>query len=179
MNLQIILCVEADKRAATDNIYVKETINRFYTYGNDRKISFVNMGGKSNYNSSKVISAINRFKIDYKIGRTVVIYCVDLDRIELNSDQIKENKAIEEFTVGNQYELVWFCHDVEEVYVGRSIDKSIKTKTAVSFKTKGEINKVKENKLDAETKITGRSNILIVLDKYLSRKDCDNVSREN
>ncbi len=48
MNIQIILCVEADKRAQTDNMYIKQTISRFYKIGNNVKISFINMGGKTN-----------------------------------------------------------------------------------------------------------------------------------
>ena len=54
MNLQIILCIEANKQSDTDKIYIKETINRFFTYGNNIKLSFVNMGGKTNYNSKGV-----------------------------------------------------------------------------------------------------------------------------
>ncbi len=45
MNIQLILCVEADKRAQTDNMYIKQTILKFYRIGNNVRLSFVNMCG--------------------------------------------------------------------------------------------------------------------------------------
>ena len=170
MGMQIILCVESDKRAGTDNIYIKETINRFYEYGNELKISFVNMGGKSNYNSSKVKSAVKQLKSDYKIGKTEIIYCIDLDRIEVNPDQARENKEIEKYIADNGYSLIWFCHDVEEVYLGQSLDKSKKTRSAMNFKTRSAIDTIDYKKLDSVKIKSGASNILFILDKYMCRK---------
>lgn len=171
MNLQIILCVEADKRAAADNIYIKETINRFYSYGNDTKLTFVNMGGKSKYNSKSVERQVAQLIHDYKIGKTVVIYCIDLDGFEANPDQVKENLEIQAYAQEKGYELVWFCHDVEEVYCGESVDKGIKTKTAIEFKTKGMIERLEEKRLMSKKETKRSSNILYILDKYIERKE--------
>jgi len=170
MNLQIILCVEANKRAETDNIYIKETINRFYTYGNNTKLSFINMDGKTKYNSKSVERQVNQLIKDYRIGESVVIYCIDLDRYETNPDQVKENLAIGAYVEEMGYELVWFCHDVEEVYCGESVDKGIKKQKAVEFKTKGLIKTVEEKKLKAKKEAKRTSNIINVLNKYLARK---------
>lgn len=175
MNLQIILCVEADKRSMTDNIYIKETIKRFYMYGNETKLSFVNMGGKSKFNSKSVERQVAQLINDYKIGKTVVIYCIDLDGYEANPDQIKENLTIQAYTQEKGYELVWFCHDIEEVFLGESVDKSIKTKTAINFKTKEAISYIEERRLKSKKETRGTSNILNVLDMYLRRSMEDGI----
>ncbi len=169
MSLQIILCVEANRKSATDNIYIKETINRFYTYGNDIKLSFVNMDGKTKYNSKSVERQVSQLIKDYRIGDSVVVYCIDLDNYESNQDQVKENLAINEYVEKRNYDLIWFCHDVEEVYCGESVDKGVKTKTAIDFKTKGLIVNVEEKRLRFKKEAKGTSNILNVLDKYLDR----------
>lgn len=170
MGLQLILCVESEKSAGTDNIYIKETINRFYEYGNEYRFSFINMNGKSNYNSRKVKSAIKQFKTDYKIGETVVIYCIDIDRVEVNPDHVRENKEIKQFILDNNYELIWFYHDVEEVYLGKTVEKSNKKKSAIEFKTKKGIDSLDSARLRASNYANGVSNILIVLDEYLQLK---------
>ncbi|MBR4357379.1 MAG: hypothetical protein IKQ00_05580 [Butyrivibrio sp.] len=167
MNLQIILCIEANKQSDTDKIYIKETINRFFTYGNNIKLSFVNMGGKTNYNSKGVERNVMSLTKDYKIGNTVVIYCIDLDGYESNPDQVMVNQKIYEYIVKKGFELVWFCHDIEEVYYGNSVNKDDKTKMAIEFKKKVLISNVNEKKLRAKKEAKGMSNILDVLGKYL------------
>lgn len=51
MGIQIILCVEADKHAKTDEIYIKDTIDWFYEIDRSVKLSFIYMNGKTNYAS--------------------------------------------------------------------------------------------------------------------------------
>ncbi|MBR4781945.1 MAG: hypothetical protein IK014_11405 [Lachnospiraceae bacterium] len=170
MGKQIILCVEASKQAETDAIYIKDTINRFYDIDRTIKLSFVYMNGKTNYDSKSVQNTINKFSRDYKNGKSIVIYYVDLDKYESNPAQAKENNAIKEYVAKNKYEMVWFCHDIEEVYLGESIDKKQKKNTAIEFRKKEKIVEVDAQRLMAKRRSKGNSNILLVMDKYLKRK---------
>ena len=170
MGVQIILCVEASKQAQTDAVYIKDTIYRFYDIDRTIKLSFVYMNGKTNYSSKSVQNTINKLSKDYKNGESIVVYCVDLDKYESNPVQEKENNDIKEYVAKNKYEMAWFCHDIEEVYTGKSIDKSQKKDTAIEFKKKKKIVEIDAQKLMAKRRNKGTSNILLVTDKYLKRK---------
>ena len=169
MNIQLILCVEADKRAQTDNMYIKQTILRFYRIGKNVKLSFINMCGKSNYKSNDVKRKIKQLSQDYRIGSTVVVYCIDLDDINTNPEQVKINSEIDAYTKDKGYETIVFCRDIEEVFIGRRVDKREKTKLAIDFVKKGAVSDISEDKLNYPKERNGYSNILLVLDKYLER----------
>lgn len=49
MALQMIFCLEANKQSASDYVYIRDTINRFYKLNNKIKIATIYMNGKSNY----------------------------------------------------------------------------------------------------------------------------------
>ena len=127
------------------------------------------MNGKTNYASKNVQNKLTQLSKDYKNGQSVVIYCVDLDRYESNPAQVRENDDIRAYVTKNNYEMVWFCHDVEEVYLGASVDKRQKSDAAIDFRKKGLISKVDSIKLMSEKAIKGTSNLLLVIDKYLKR----------
>lgn len=169
-NKQIILCVESNKRAQTDNIYIKETIGHFFEIGNEVNIQFVNMGNKDNYKSRAVLNQINEFIRDYKIGKSIVIYCIDLDQYEADPVQAKENENIEAFVKGNGYELIWFSHDIEEVYLGKKAEKGEKVKLAIDFKKRGLIKDVPKARLSSKKVAKGKSNILDVLSKCIKNQ---------
>lgn len=171
MNLQLVLCVEANRKAKTDNIYIKQTISRFYNIGNNVRLTFINMGGKSNFKAPDVKRQVKQYCQDYKIGATVVLYCIDLDNYETDAEQVSLNKGVTEFAQRNNHEIIWFCRDIEEVYLGRRVDKSEKTKLALEFARKGNIQFVEADKLEHGKESKGTSNILVVLDKYLKRRD--------
>lgn len=170
MALQLIICVESDKRARTDNIYIKETLDRFYNIGSNVNINYINMGGKSNYKAKGVVRQINQYARDFKLGETIVIICIDTDQFEKDANQKKELEEISSYVASRSYELVWFCHDVEEVYIGKSIVKDAKKNRAVDFKKKNEIKNVDEKKIASNKKIKSSSNMLEVFDKYLERR---------
>ena len=46
-----------------------------------------------------------------------VFYCIDTDLYESCYDHQKEFEDIKNFCAKNGYELIWFCHDVEEVFL--------------------------------------------------------------
>ncbi len=49
MAIQLIFCVETNKRADTDSIYLSETINHLYLVNNKTKISKVYLNTKTRY----------------------------------------------------------------------------------------------------------------------------------
>ena len=168
MAIQVLLCMETNKRAATDYIYINETIKRFYSCnGNNKiKISPVYMNNKTRYNSKDVINEIQRLSNDYA-GDTKVIYCIDTDSFEVNQDHARELKEINKYCEKNGYDMIWFCHEVEEVYLGRRVSDKQKVKEAADFRRKNMISNISERLLRCNDKRTHASNILTILDKYL------------
>lgn len=174
MALQLIFCIETNKKADTDKIYVMETLYRFYgnllSKSREIKISYVRMEGKTNYNSRRVVSEIRERVGQYNEsvgGRSQVIYCIDTDHFESNESQRRETERIEQYCLSKGYDFVWFCHDIEEVYIGQSVSKSDKKKTAVRFKKNKNIQNVEKSSLAATQRTSGKSNILAVTGKYL------------
>lgn len=84
MGLQLIFAVETNKKCNSDWIYIKDTIEHFYSYERTQvKFSVVYMDGKGNYNSNKKEKEIKSLTAQYrstsKTNRTSVIYCFDCD----------------------------------------------------------------------------------------------------
>lgn len=173
MGLQLIFCVETNKRAETDWVYIDETIKAKYKLSNQIKVSKINMETKSRYDARKVLGEIGkqskRYK-EYAHGESKVIYCVDTDAYESNYEHKKELDDIKKFCEKNNYDLVWFCHDVEEVFLGKHVESSQKVKEAGAFRSSRGIQCVREDKLSSIEIRIKCSNILRVLDKYLERK---------
>lgn len=74
MAIQMIFCLETNKRANTDYIYLKETINHMYQLSNQIKLSPVYMGTKTKYQSKDVLKEIIHKIKAFTIGQTKVIY---------------------------------------------------------------------------------------------------------
>lgn len=170
MAIQMILCVETKKSADTDSIYIRDTIKRWYKVDNKIKISQIYMNTKSRYNSKDVVREIAQKKKAYVIGDTRVVYFIDTDQYENNPDHARELSEISCYCENNGFDLVWFCHDVEEVFLGHKISDSQKVQEASAFRRKKKIEEIKIEKLTCDSKRAGVSNILNVLDKYLDRK---------
>ena len=170
MAIQMILCVETNKRADTDSVYIMDTINRWYKVDNKVKISKVYMKSKSNYNSKDVVRDVTKKKKEYVLGDTHVIYFIDTDQYDRNPEHKRELEEISRYCEINGFDLVWFCHDVEEVFWGQKVSDSQKLKEATKFRKKNIIEEIKIEKLMSSTKKVGTSNIINILDKYLTRK---------
>lgn len=99
-----------------------------------------------------------------------MIYFIDTDAFEKNTEHANAFRDIRQFCEENDYDLVWFCHDVEEVFLGRQIPDDLKVQTAGTYKNKGEIEKMSPEKLSSEIIRKNTSNLLCVLDQYLDRK---------
>lgn len=170
MALQMILCVETNKRADTDSIYITETIKHWYDLNNKIKISKVYMNTKSKYNAKDVLREIDKKSKAFTFGTTRVIYCIDTDHYEKSREHDEELKNISRYCNENDHDLIWFCHDVEEVFLGRQISDSQKVKEAAKFRSKNGIVQIQADNLACNEKLACRSNILNIFDKYLPRK---------
>lgn len=170
MAIQMIFCVETNKRADTDSIYITEALRHWYQLSNQIKINKVYMNAKSRYNKQEVLKEIQKKTMEYTIGVTKVIYCIDTDQYEKNPEHKNDLHKISRFCESHGYDLIWFCHDVEEVFLGKKISDSQKVQEAAAFRRKKMIQEIPANQLSSNTKNTSRSNMLCVLDKYLTRK---------
>lgn len=90
MAIQMILCMETNRKADTDSIYITETINYWYKMTNQVKISKIYMNTKSKYCARDVLREIDKKSKTFTIGKTSVIYCIDTDQYEKNIEHEKE-----------------------------------------------------------------------------------------
>ena len=128
------------------------------------------MNSKSRYNSKDVVREIAKKEKEFVLGDTHVIYFIDTDQYERNPEHEREWKEISRFCENNGFDLVWFCHDVEEVFIGYKVSDSDKTKKAAEFVKKNIVKNVNYKKLSSDKLIKNTSNMLLVFDKYLQRK---------
>lgn len=170
MAIQMILCVETKKAADTDSIYILDTIHHWYKVDEKIKISKINMNTKSRYNAKGVMREIAQKKKMFALGDTRVIYFIDTDQYEKNPEHARELNEISRYCKDHDYDLVWFCHDVEEVFWGHKVSDSQKVQEAVAFRRKKRIEEMQIEKLSCDKKRACVSNILNILDKYLDRK---------
>lgn len=167
--MQCIFIVEADKKCGSDSRYIKELLKRVYKISGV-KISFVYMGSKSKYLKSEAM--VKTLKKKYK-GNSVVYMCIDTDSLSSNSQQIKETNDVINYSKSKGYELIWFYEDIEQVFLGNSVNKRYKKSCSEQFIAKNQIDNLSIGNLAKKSMNSipnGSSNILIVLDKYLTRK---------
>ena len=175
MGVQLIFVVEANKSCKSDWIYIKDTIEYFYSYERTQvKFSVVYMDGKGNYNSRKKEKEIQKMISQYKAGaksnKSRVIYCFDCDEYNIKQADREFLKAAQKYCSDNAYDFVWFCKDVEQVYTGKQVVDTQKKKEATDFKSKKRISGIDSKKLSKQSYGVGTSNIMTILDKYLELK---------
>lgn len=178
MGVQLIFVVETNKNCNSDWIYIKDTIEHFYIYERTRvKLSVVYMDGRGNYNSKKkekeIKKLISQYSATSRNNQSKVLYCFDCDEYNNNPDDSKFLKDAKKYCEDKEYDFIWFCKDVEQVYIGKKVDDSQKKKEAAKFKAKKLITNVGSNRLSAVNYRINTSNIMSVLDQYqgLMRKN--------
>ena len=80
------------------------------------------MNGKNNYNKTKIINKINQFVKRNNNGDNVVFYCIDTDNINSDRQHFDFFKNVSNFCKANKYQLIWFCYDIENVFLKRGYD---------------------------------------------------------
>lgn len=172
MGIQLLFVVETNEKSKSDYIYIKSIVDYVYNGRmlNDVKFSPVYMRGKGNYNQRRVTNQIASLCKQYKsIGITKVIYCVDTDQFDKDPEDEKILEDIETYCKKNEYDFVWFCHDIEEVFLGHSIPKSDKTECAKRYAARNGIDSVDIGNLMSKKMAKKKSNLINVLNKYIEQ----------
>ena len=167
---QIIFVLETNPRERTDLIYINEVIDQFFggRRNNDVNYNTVFMNGKGNYKKTNVLKKINDFAKAYKpLGKSHVVYCFDTDKFDSDNEAKTFLDTVEEYCRTNGYEFVWFCHDVEEVFWGHTVNKNEKSEFAKKFTRNNEIKGVDYTKLCCTKKSKATSNLAKILAKLL------------
>ena len=99
-----------------------------------------------------------------------VIYCIDTDKYDSDAEVQKLNADIENFCHQNGYRFIWFCRDVEEVFLHTKVDDSKKKEAVAKFKVGNGLGQANEQTLSARFMARKKSNMLLVLDQVLNRK---------
>lgn len=173
MGLQLIFVVETNKKCKSDWIYIKETIDCFFNIDPAQiKLSIVYLDGKGKYATKKreIESLEAQYSSTSKENRSQTILCLDCDDYDIKFEDQEFLKTVKQYCVDNSMELIWFCKDIESVYIGKTVSDSEKKAEATKFKSKGMIKQVDVRKLSRDTYTINSSNIVKVLEKYLAKK---------
>lgn len=168
MGLQLILCVETNKKTQSDYIYIKETIEHFYKYDSTQvKISPVYMDGKTHYKEKQkdINNLIKKYGSVSSCNKSIVIYFFDCDNYDTKKEDEIFLKKVQEYCKANGYYFGWFCKDIERVYIGKKVTDKQKGKEAVSFKRTKQINHISKDKLTRKHFVNNTSNICYLLDQ--------------
>ena len=164
---QIIICCETDRKTGSDFIYVNEIIRYYYEEvikNNNISIQYVPLGGKHKYNHPDTINKIDFYP---KVNKTVIIYVFDKDQNHLDPRDLNFIKEVEEYCGDNDYEIIYFVKEIEEVLNTRT---GKKTKEANKFVRQKGIERVKTQLLsNPNPQTSGSSNILHILNSILGR----------
>lgn len=173
MGLQLIFIVETNKKCKSDWIYIKDAIDRFFTYDPAQvKLSTVYLNGKGNYRTKeKEISLlVSQYSSTSKGNKSQVIMCLDCDDYDIKAKDMDFINNAKQYCVEKGWDFVWFCKDVERVYIGKKVPDKEKKEEAAKFKAKKCIGNVKKSSLTANTYTQNTSNIINVIKKYLIEK---------
>lgn len=169
MGSQFVFVVETNKKCQSDWMYIKDTIEHFYTFdGTQVKLSTVYMDGRGNYKKKEkdIQSLISQYKASSKKNQSKVIYCFDCDNFDMNAEDENFLKNAKQYCEENGYEFVWFCRDIEQVYIGKQVEKSQKRTEAATFKAKKLITNMNADKLLKKNYCVSASNFMNIMDQF-------------
>ena len=72
----------------------------------------------------------------------------------------------QKYCAENGHEFVWFCKDIEQVYLGKQVEDAHKKAEAAAFKNKKLIMNIRVNQLSGNSYRVGTSNLMCVLDQF-------------
>ena len=102
-----------------------------YNIDNETKIEYEYLTSKTKYNDKGIKRKIERKIKDF--SEATIVYCLDSDDIFANPETAVLNKKIEEYCKLEGYRIVWFCRDVEEVFLHRRVGSTDKLSEATKF----------------------------------------------
>lgn len=170
MGLQLIFVVETNRKCKSDWIYIKDTIDYLYEYDKAHvKLTPIYMDGKGNYKKKEkaIAECIAQYGHENK---SEVIYCFDCDDYDIKGEDLEFLGNAQNYCKSKGYHFVWFCKDIERVYIGKKVDDRKKQSEAVAFKEKKLITQVDIKGLSGTHYKADTSNIMNVLNQYLDRK---------
>lgn len=174
MGLQLIFVVETDKKCKSDWIYIMDTVKHFYTFDNyNTKFTPVYLSGKRNYKRKEreVLGLVKKYESQSSKNISKVLYCFDCDNYDRDPEDDRFLREIADYCKTKAgCDLVWFCKDIEDVYLGRRIENKYKKKESETFRNKNLISFVNPLNLKKHSFENSASNIMNILDKYLKRK---------
>lgn len=171
MGVQLLFVIESTKKAKTDWAYINGTIKHYYRLSPEYSIKPIPMGGKSHFKDASVSKQIKDYREQYlPTGRTIVVYCIDTDNYHTDPERYKELEDIKKYCSRKGFELIWFCRNIEEVYWGERVESGDKVKRAAQFNKRNHIHSLSEKALSTTVIGKGKSNILVIMDKYLNRR---------
>lgn len=170
MGLQLIFVVETNKTNGSDWIYIKDTIDHFYKIDPAHvKLSTVYMDGKGNYRKKEreALRLVDVYSKMASNNESKVIYCFDCDDYDIDPNDKKFLSEARMFCRKKGYEFVWFCKDIERVFIGKKVLNNEKKKRATVFKAQKRIRSINHDSLVASDYRENKSNILRVLDSFI------------
>lgn len=165
---QVIFCVETNNIARSDPHYIEKAVKHFYKIDDNVKLDYVYLDGKGNYNKPHILQDISNLCKRASHMKHYVIYCIDTDDLD-NPDRQKETKKIQRFCKKRQFEFVWFCRDIEEVFLHKRVSKSKKVSEAKKFSSTNGLGKASPAALHSTSYGQYKSNLLTVLDGILKK----------
>ena len=178
MGVQLILCLETNKQTKSDYIYIKNAIDTFYKPDPANvKLTVVYLGGKYNYNKAKtgkeIATYIKQYSVTSKTNRSEVVFCFDCDDYDVKNEDASFLQNAKEYCKSNGYHFVWFCKDIEHVFLGERIKDIDKKRRAEDFQRKRLIKYVDQSSLEVETYKIKKSNLGIILKRVLGDDFCN------
>lgn len=85
----------------------------------------------------------------------------------MNADDMEFLQTAQKFCKDKGYEYVWFCRDIESVFLEKKVSDKLKKREAETFKVRNRIQNIDAAKLSVSVYRINRSNLLTVLDKYI------------
>ena len=172
MGLQLIFCVETKQICKSDQIYIKKTIERFYPDDKGKiKLSWVFMDGRGNYTTAKIKKRLEKNKKEFRTASpnndSRVIMCFDCDDYDTKQEDRDFLSKAEKYCMDNKYDFVWFCKEIESVYLGKRVPDNMKCKEAEKFARRNMIETIDINSLKMGKYHDKRSNLCSVLDRYM------------
>lgn len=177
MKLELVFCVVCGPKSRSDIAYINKTITKYFVNSKQVGVHFVCMDGKSKYNNGKVLREIAKYqsRASKQNAKIEVIYCFDTDKFEIRDSQYRENEKLLKYCQKYGYHSIWFCHDIEEVYLGKSVNAKEKVQVARKFGKEDDIDKIDilriSDKGSGNGLKAGKSNIVDVLSELLMLKD--------
>ncbi len=166
----VIICVETNERANTDPCYIDKVIRNYYCIDNNIRLSYKYLTSKTKYQNRAILKEISKDSKAVGVENSHVVYCIDADNYNSNYEDKTRFNEIAEFCIQNSFSLVWFCKDIEDVFLHKKIPNHEKKKVAIQFSKSKNTGLATETDLKATRISNQKSNILTIFDSILTRK---------